>query len=153
MIGRFWGMDGSWETAGCVRYAKGMPVFPDSRGARPPLPRHQPPLELGAITHEGVPLRIAAATFPNGRVALFLTKYLATERRWSINVPSFELARNETLVKTYDENAPLRPVMLATGLFEDTGERVAVGFVTLELWRLTPTVMERLEPLLAASSG
>lgn len=44
---------------------------------------------------------------------------------------------NEVLVKTYEENAHMRETLLATGLFEDTGERLPVGFTQLEIWRLT----------------
>jgi len=48
-----------------------------------------------------------------------------------------DLADNEVLVKTYNENDFLREPLLASGYFEDTLRRQEVGFVELEVWRIT----------------
>lgn len=48
-----------------------------------------------------------------------------------------DLADNEVLVKTYNENDILREPLLASGYFEDTQRRQPAGFAELEVWRIT----------------
>lgn len=95
------------------------------------------PVCIGQVEHEGQPLTIACAAFPNGRLAVYLRDGMAMYCRWAINVPTLDIADDEFFAKTYDENEPLREPMLATGLFEDTGRRAVGGCFDLELWRLT----------------
>lgn len=52
------------------------------------------------------------------------------------NLPNVQLAADEIIVKTIDENEPMREPALASGLFEDTGRRVQSGFSQFEVWRL-----------------
>lgn len=95
------------------------------------------PVCIGRLEFESQPLNIACAPFPNGRLAVYLRSGLAMYCRWAVNLPDLPIADDEFFAKTYDENEPLREPMLATGLFEDTGQRAVGGFVELELWRLS----------------
>jgi hypothetical protein len=88
------------------------------------------PVKLGRMDCCGV----YAATFPNGRIAVYLTDGL--DARVSINVPGVELNDDETLVKMTNACGPIREELLAMGVFTDTGSRYQVGFDSLELWRV-----------------
>jgi len=56
----------------------------------------------------------------------------------SVNLPEAadQLGEGEFFAKTWSENAPIVGPALASGLFEDTGRRVATGFVEAQVWRL-----------------
>lgn len=43
----------------------------------------------------------------------------------------------EVIVKTYEENAHMREALLGLGYFVDTGRRIALDFIQLEIWSLT----------------
>jgi hypothetical protein len=77
---------------------------------------------------------VYAATFPNGRIAVYLAGGL--DARVSINVPDIALNDDETLVKMTDASAHIRDDLLAMGVFTDTGSRYQIGFDSLELWRV-----------------
>ena len=48
------------------------------------------------------------------------------------------LGPDEFIAKTWSENAETAALALESGLFEDTGGRVPMGFVTGEIWRVLP---------------
>ena len=56
----------------------------------------------------------------------------------------------EIVVKTSDENAHLRDVLLARGFFEDTGRRLRAGYGVLEIWSMTSLFTAALEEALDA---
>lgn len=47
------------------------------------------------------------------------------------------LPKDEFCVKLWSENEPLREPLLASGLFEDTGRRIPLGYAFAEVWRIT----------------
>jgi hypothetical protein len=58
----------------------------------------------------------------------------------SVNPPEpIALAPDEFVAKTWSENTMTAALALDSGLFEDTGGRVPMGFVTGEIWRITPS--------------
>ena len=69
-------------------------------------------------------------------VQLFLAggELLAT---LSLNIPEKGnlLGEGEFFAKTYSENEEIAQACLASGRFEDTGKRVASGFVQVEIWK------------------
>lgn len=56
----------------------------------------------------------------------------------------------EIVVKTSDENAHLRDVLLTRGFFEDTGRRLRAGYGVLEIWTMTDLFTAALEEVLCA---
>lgn len=56
----------------------------------------------------------------------------------SINLPDKAslLGADEVFVKAWSENEQIAPLVLLTGLFEDTGKRVPTGFVEAQVWRV-----------------
>lgn len=56
------------------------------------------------------------------------------------NLPDVELEEKEIIVKTWSENAEKEREMayccLKTGLFRDTGKRIATGFVQAQVWEV-----------------
>lgn len=56
----------------------------------------------------------------------------------------------EIVVKTSDENAHLRDVLLTRGFFEDTGRRLRAGYSVLEIWTMTDLFTAALEEVLGA---
>lgn len=95
--------------------------------------------QIGTITIDGQVHQLHQAFYGGGRLAI-----LIDEGRWgklTVNVPSQPLAPGCIHVKTWEENGRVREPALATGLFEDTGERVLAGpdsFVQAEVWRYKP---------------
>jgi hypothetical protein len=53
------------------------------------------------------------------------------------NVRPNDCANDQIIVKTFNENEPLREPLLKSGFFEDTGLRIQPSFAELEVWRLT----------------
>ena len=98
--------------------------------------RHIDPRCIGQATCAGVLLDVVVSTYSNGRLAVLLEREGRPYARWSANVPSASIQPDEFFAKTSDEHEELRAPLLATGLFEDSGVRLEVGFLTLELWRL-----------------
>jgi len=64
----------------------------------------------------------------------------------TVNVPGTQLAENELLVKTWDENQPMREPALACGLFQDTGRRIRCGFTEAEVWRWSANQQPAIRP-------
>jgi hypothetical protein len=111
-------------------------------------PKVSGPISLGTFELDGERYGLSAATFPNGRVAVYVTRGGAMYCRWGVNIPTLDIGPLETFVKTYDENEPFREPILATGLFEDTGLRTEGGFVEMELWRLRPAAAVLVQDLI-----
>jgi len=63
----------------------------------------------------------------------------------TVNLPGahYQLSTDEVFVKTWSENEPLVPALLASGLFEDTGLREPTGFVQAQVWRMKGELLER----------
>jgi hypothetical protein len=76
--------------------------------------------------------------YPNGRLAIQLVDedgapvVVAT-----INVPEFELADDQVIIKDYSENAGIELALVKAGLIEVTGRIVPVGYVTCMVSQLT----------------
>jgi hypothetical protein len=91
---------------------------------------------IGTITIEGHLHQLHEAHYHGGRVAI-----VVDGGRWgklTVNVSDQPLAPGCIHVKTWEENERLREPALATGLFEDTGERVPAApgsFVLAEVWK------------------
>ncbi|MCC5612173.1 hypothetical protein LC612_36965 [Nostoc sp. CHAB 5834] len=54
----------------------------------------------------------------------------------TINLPDQELNDNLVAMAFWGENSPLRTPLWETGLFNDTGQRVRVGYATAEIWEI-----------------
>ncbi|MNR71455.1 hypothetical protein D3C71_20810 [compost metagenome] len=81
-------------------------------------------------------LRILATTYATGHIAFAIeTEEGEPCGCLSVNVPDVVLEPGEFIAKTWAENEPLREPALATGLFQDTGKRIEVGFCEGEIWR------------------
>lgn len=108
------------------------------------------------MTPEEVYLHLEGRVFsypPYGRVALRVGRYDEGHRVaieivgvedivnesvacLTVNIPQVFLEPGEILVKTWAENEQVAKVALTTGLFEDTGKRVQVGYVEAQVWRI-----------------
>jgi hypothetical protein len=99
-----------------------------------------PPPRIGRLTLGAESYDIVVARFPNDRIAVVLEKNFRLWIRVAMNVPAQDIAEDEFFAKTHDENEEFREPLLATGLFADTGRRLEIGFVELELWRLVSPV-------------
>lgn len=53
----------------------------------------------------------------------------------TVNIPGLKLRPGEFFVKAWSENALIAADALASGLFVDTGRRVATGHVKAQIWR------------------
>lgn len=75
--------------------------------------------------------------YGNDRVAIQLMDAETEEPigKLTVNLPEEELAEGEFFVKTWSENKGIAAAALASGLFEDTGRRVATGRVEAQVWR------------------
>jgi hypothetical protein len=89
--------------------------------------------QVGNIIVGGQTHQLHEARYDNRRVAIVINE--GRFGKLTVNLPDNPLAPGLIFVKTWGENEQLRQPALATGLFEDTGERVAVGFTQAEVWR------------------
>lgn len=71
----------------------------------------------------------------------FWTPYVTLTK----NAEPSDCEDGEIVVKTVDENAHLRDVLLKRGFFEDTGRRLRFGYSELEIWALTEKFVEAFE--------
>ncbi|MFK4705890.1 hypothetical protein ABIC83_002729 [Roseateles asaccharophilus] len=92
------------------------------------LPRHEIPRHLGVVTADGIELNVLMATYPNGRMAIYTTRWHQAWCRISVNVPDAQVEPDQFLAMTQDENEKLREPLLNSGLFVDTGMRLELGF-------------------------
>jgi hypothetical protein len=95
--------------------------------------------KLGTITYHGEKLVVRADRhYSNGRVAVEV--FGADGEPFavlSVNLPNVEAPKKDHFyVKTWSENEILRAPALASGLFEDTGERIPTGWVEAEVWKV-----------------
>lgn len=56
-----------------------------------------------------------------------------------------ECEGDEIIVKTYSQNEHMRAPLLASGYFEDTGNRITAGYAELEVWKITKQFEEAFE--------
>lgn len=92
--------------------------------------------KIGTMQLFGRTLTIDQGRYDNGRIAIALDQGMFG--KLTLNIPEAQLPIGCVFVKTWEENEQLRAPALATGLFEDTGERVPCGFCQAEVWRYTP---------------
>ncbi|MEJ6002590.1 hypothetical protein [Paucibacter soli] len=108
-----------------------------STSTPPPPPKPDEfPVRLGSLIDDGLEVDVMRTRYKNGRLAIYLVHNNTPWGQISVNVPEANIYPDMFLAKTVDENESLRAPLLGSGLFEDTGVRVEVGFLTLELWRL-----------------
>lgn len=96
------------------------------------------------ITNYGLATAILTSYQNNGATAIVLEcedgSQLAT---LTVNVPEAKVKDGEFLVKTWSENEGIAKAALDSGLFKDTGRRVATGWVEAQVWCLNePTPMQ-----------
>src|SRR5262245_49910708 len=94
--------------------------------------------QLTAIFVAGQEIKVLEGRYTEGGRALLLQ---APARSFTLTVivRGANLRAGEFLVKTWDENAPFRQPLLASGQFRDTGKRVPVGHAQAEIWvQITP---------------
>lgn len=85
----------------------------------------------------GYRLQIRPKRYQNGRRALNLvTSEGIPFGTLTVNLPDQDLNDNLVAMALWAENAPMRAPMMETGLFEDTGRRVRVGYATAEIWAI-----------------
>lgn len=91
---------------------------------------------------EGLRLYLFLDFYDNGRFAINLYDHdnfdpfeEAPYHILTVNLPDFPLEPNEFCVKTWREGEDVARAALASGLFMDTGRRVATGFVEAQVWR------------------
>ena len=73
--------------------------------------------------------------YHDGRTCWFVTQSGQMVGKLSVNIPCLDLEEGEFFVHG-DEFKYLRGILEATGVFEDTGKRVAMGFATAQVWVL-----------------
>lgn len=90
--------------------------------------------QIGTIVINGQAYPLHKARYENHRTAIVIDE--GRYAKLTVNVLGQPLAPGHIHVKTWEENAHLREPALATGLFEDTGERVPCGWTEAEVWKL-----------------
>lgn len=88
---------------------------------------------IGSINISGQVYPLHQAQYDNGRVAIVIDE--GRYAKLTVNVHDQPLASGHLHIKTWGENEHLRESALATGLFEDTGERAPCGWVQAEVWK------------------
>jgi len=94
--------------------------------------------ELGIINANGEDITLIQSLYADGRPAI-----LARDAEGlpygtlSVNPdPEVALPQDCVAIKAWSENASLAQTALASGLFEDTGERLSMGYETAPVWRI-----------------
>ncbi|MBA4372248.1 MAG: hypothetical protein C0402_05250 [Thermodesulfovibrio sp.] len=92
---------------------------------------------------------LGKGSYHNGRLALLLLDGLGNlESTVSVNLPGEIVADDEVIIKNWSENVEIAPLVLATGIFEDTGRRIPTGFVEAEVWKVKdPLLFQQLPEL------
>jgi len=82
-------------------------------------------------------IRLTAATYPNGRLALLASDPETGEplAKLTVNVPELELAPGEIVLKDWSENEGAYETLEAAGLVELTGRGVICGFELASICR------------------
>lgn len=89
--------------------------------------------KIGTITIDGQVHQLQEARYGNNRVAILIDE--GRFAKLTTNVAGRAPAPGHIHVKAWEENERLRAPSLATGLFEDTGQRVPCGFAEAEVWK------------------
>jgi hypothetical protein len=109
-------------------------------------------MKVAEINMRGRPLLVLADRGHGGRFWIRLVEETGEPAGVATAaVPGAVLRPDEITVRTWNENAPLRAPLLATGLFIDTGRREPTGYVQAKVWRLTPDFFQRVEDLRRAA--
>ena len=90
------------------------------------------------ILVDGKSLTLCEGTYATGGGRALFILYPTGERFLTLTAcfPGVELAPGEVAVKTWSENEPFIPDILASQLFVDTGRRIPAGFVEASVWRI-----------------
>ena len=82
-------------------------------------------------------IRLSAATYSNGRMALLASDPTtgAPIAKLTVNVPHVDLAPGEIILKDWSENEGAYETLEAAGLVELTGRSVICGFELAEICR------------------
>lgn len=83
----------------------------------------------------GEPAALLRACYQDGNTAWIVECRGEVIGKLSVNIPCIELGEREFCVHGEEERY-LEPVLEATGVFERTGRKVPMGFVTASIWRL-----------------
>ena len=73
--------------------------------------------------------------YHDGRTCWFVTQGGEMLGKLSVNIPCEHLGEGEFFVHGVEIEF-LRPILEATGVFENTGRIVEMGFATAEVWKL-----------------
>jgi hypothetical protein len=93
--------------------------------------------KIGTVTLAGQQHTLHQAFYENKRMAILIDEGMFC--KVTVNIPDQPLPPGHLHVKMWFENEWLRAPLLATGLFEDTGERVPCGHTHAELWKYLGT--------------
>lgn len=111
--------------------------------------------DIGEFDLLDMTLTLRLAAYHGGRIAI--TAFQSDGSRWgvlSVNLPDERFEPREFAVKTWSENATWFEAAIGSGLFVDTGRRIATGGhgAVAQVWRiLTPE--ERRHRALAAAQA
>jgi hypothetical protein len=94
-------------------------------------------LEGKTFTIDGERVTLECAKYDNGRLAI---RAMAEDgipyAVLTVNLPDADLEPGEFFVKTWSENEGIAAAAISSGLFKDTGKRVATGWVEAQIWRI-----------------
>jgi hypothetical protein len=79
---------------------------------------------------------LALTQYEDGTPAIVVLEGDDLYAKLSVNIPEQKLEENEFCIKTWSENEELARIVMESGLFEDTGNRVTCGFTEAQIWRL-----------------
>ena len=94
------------------------------------------------VYYDDLELGVEYQTYSNGRIAIQLNDYNSVELpgepycKATVNVPEASLESDEVIIKNYSENMGLDDALIESGLTEDTGKRINVGYVTVPIHKL-----------------
>jgi len=93
------------------------------------------------LTNHGL-ATVITTTYQHGGATAVVMELENGERlcTLSVNIEGTKVPEGAFLVKTWSENAEIAKVALESGLFEDTGKRIATGFVEAQVWRFKEPV-------------
>lgn len=93
---------------------------------------------MNTLKLDNTVLVITTGEYYNGRLAVVLDELDGNcFTTVSVNLPEEKEPEPGCFyAKTWGDNEPYREALLASGYFEDTGERVPVNFVVAEVWKL-----------------
>lgn len=89
--------------------------------------------EAGRYAYVGSPLALQIWVSDGKVDEVWWEPYLSL----TVNHRPNDCGRGEVIVKTHAENAHMRESLLGLGYFVDTGRRITLEFIQLEIWSLT----------------